>query len=57
MFRGFDNVFVVKGLGGARRIDEAFEVLESVERGDAVGSPKLSAPLIFGLLNALVEAG
>ncbi|XP_040363743.1 pentatricopeptide repeat-containing protein At5g10690 isoform X6 [Rosa chinensis] len=49
--------FVIKGLGGARRIDEAFEVLESVERGVAVGSPKLSAPLIFGLLNALVEAG
>lgn len=49
--------FVTKGLGVARRIDEAFEVLESVERGVAVGSPKLSAPLIFGLLNALVEAG
>lgn len=48
---------VIKGLGGARRIDEAFEVLESVERGNAAGSPKLSAPLIFGLLNALVEAG
>ncbi|XP_050364642.1 pentatricopeptide repeat-containing protein At5g10690 [Argentina anserina] len=48
---------LLKGLGGARRIDEAFEVLESVERGDAVGSPKLSAPLIFGLLSALVEAG
>lgn len=49
--------FVTKGLGVARRIDEAFEVLESVERGVSVGSPKLSAPLIFGLLNALVEAG
>ncbi|KAM5565389.1 pentatricopeptide repeat-containing protein [Rosa sericea] len=48
---------LLKGLGGARRIDEAFEVLESVERGVAVGSPKLSAPLIFGLLNALVDAG
>lgn len=48
---------LLKGLGRARRIDEAFEVLESVERGNAAGSPKLSAPLIFGLLNALVEAG
>lgn len=46
-----------KGLGRARRIDEAFQVLESVELGTAVGSPKLSAPLVFGLLNALVEAG
>lgn len=49
--------FVVQGLGAARRIDEAFYVLESVERGTAVGSPKLSAPLVLGLLNALVEAG
>lgn len=47
----------MKGLGKARRIDEAFQVLESVERGTAVGRPKLSAPLIYGLLNALVEAG
>lgn len=49
--------FVVQGLGAARRIDEAFYVLESVERGTAVGGPKLSAPLVLGLLNALVEAG
>ncbi|KAL5559389.1 hypothetical protein UlMin_035600 [Ulmus minor] len=48
---------LLKGLGEAQRIDEAFELLESVERGFAVGRPKLSAPLIFGLLNALVEAG
>ncbi|KAB2629522.1 pentatricopeptide repeat-containing protein [Pyrus ussuriensis x Pyrus communis] len=48
---------ILKGLGAARRIDEAFYVLESVERGTAVGSPKLSAPLVLGLLNALVEAG
>ncbi|KAH0989741.1 hypothetical protein GBA52_001224 [Prunus armeniaca] len=48
---------LLKGLGRARRIDEAFQVLESVELGTAAGSPKLSAPLVFGLLNALVEAG
>ncbi|KAM0986963.1 hypothetical protein ACFXTH_011166 [Malus domestica] len=48
---------ILKGLGVARRIHDAFYVLESVERGTAVGSPKLSAPLVLGLLNALVEAG
>lgn len=46
---------LLKGLGKARRIDEAFQLLESVERGNAVGSPNLSAQLIFGLLNALIE--
>ncbi|KAL5782898.1 hypothetical protein ACOSP7_007927 [Xanthoceras sorbifolium] len=57
---GVDNVTygtLLKGLGEARRIDEAFLILESVEKGTAVGSPKLSAPLICGLLNALIEAG
>ncbi|XP_062092240.1 pentatricopeptide repeat-containing protein At5g10690 [Humulus lupulus] len=48
---------LLKGLGEARRVDDAFQLLESIERGIAVGRPKLSAPLIFGLLNALVEAG
>ncbi|XP_058724779.1 pentatricopeptide repeat-containing protein At5g10690 [Vicia villosa] len=48
---------LLKGLGKARRFDEAFRLLESVEKGTAVGSPKLSAPLVFGLLNALAEAG
>ncbi|KAJ6697675.1 hypothetical protein OIU79_011265 [Salix purpurea] len=48
---------LLKGLGAARRIDEAFQILESVEMGTAVGSPKLSAPMIFGLLNALISAG
>lgn len=47
----------MKGLGDARRIDEAFQVLESVEQGTAVGSPQLSAPMICGLLNALTESG
>ncbi|KAI6681144.1 hypothetical protein NL676_035025 [Syzygium grande] len=57
---GVDSVTygtLLKGLGDARRIDEAFQVLESVENGTAMGNPKLSAALIFGLLNALIEAG
>ncbi|XP_056174639.1 pentatricopeptide repeat-containing protein At5g10690-like [Syzygium oleosum] len=57
---GVDSVTygtLLKGLGDARRIDEAFQVLESVENGTAMGNPKLSAVLIFGLLNALIEAG
>lgn len=47
----------MKGLGKARRIDEAFQLLESVENGTAMGRPKLSAQLVFGLLNALIEVG
>ncbi|CAA2987901.1 pentatricopeptide repeat-containing At5g10690 [Olea europaea subsp. europaea] len=57
---GVDNITygtLLKGLGNARRIDEAFQMLESVEKGTAVGSPQLSVPLICGLLNALIEAG
>ncbi|KAA8521414.1 hypothetical protein F0562_012094 [Nyssa sinensis] len=57
---GVDDVTygtLLKGLGDARRFDEAFQLLESVEQGTAVGSPKLSAPLIYGLLNALIETG
>ncbi|KAE9586487.1 hypothetical protein Lal_00044642 [Lupinus albus] len=48
---------LLKGLGEARRVDEAFQLLESVENGMATGSPKLSAGLIFGLLNALIDTG
>ncbi|EOY29221.1 Pentatricopeptide (PPR) repeat-containing protein / CBS domain-containing protein [Theobroma cacao] len=48
---------LLKGLGRARRIDEAFQILESVEQGTAAGKPNLSAQLIYGLLNALIEAG
>ncbi|KAG6643926.1 hypothetical protein I3843_08G021200 [Carya illinoinensis] len=48
---------LLKGLGLARRTDEAFQLLESVEQDSAVGCPKLSAPIIYGLLNALIEAG
>ncbi|KAL8499460.1 hypothetical protein ACS0TY_022429 [Phlomoides rotata] len=57
---GVDDVTygtILKGLGDARRIDEAFQLLESLEQGTAVGSKKLSAPMICGLLNALTESG
>lgn len=57
---GVDDIsygILLKGLGEARRIDEAFQILESVENGTAVGSPKLSPRVIYGLLNALLEAG
>ncbi|OVA10234.1 CBS domain [Macleaya cordata] len=57
---GVDSVTfgtLLKGLGEARRIDEAFQLLESMEQGTIVGSPKLSPTLIYGLLNALIEAG
>jgi hypothetical protein len=47
----------LKGLGIARRIDEAFEILESIEKDTTVGSPRLSPHLICGFLNALIEAG
>uniref|UniRef100_A0A2N9HK98 CBS domain-containing protein n=1 Tax=Fagus sylvatica TaxID=28930 RepID=A0A2N9HK98_FAGSY len=48
---------LLKGLGLARRIDEAFQLLESVEQGTAVGSIKLAPTLIYGLLDALIGAG
>lgn len=47
---------LLKGLGDARRIDEAFQLLESVELGTAVGNPQLSEALVCGLLNALIES-
>ena len=45
---------LLKGLGLAQRIDEAFQLLESMEQGTAI---KLSPPLIYCLLNTLIEAG
>ncbi|EEF46790.1 pentatricopeptide repeat-containing protein, putative [Ricinus communis] len=48
---------LLKGLGEARRIDEAFQILESLEQGSAKGNVKLSAPIVVGLLNAIIEAG
>ncbi|KAJ1289776.1 hypothetical protein BS78_02G190200 [Paspalum vaginatum] len=57
---GVDGVsygILLKGLGIARRIDEAFEILESIEKDSSIGSPRLSPRLICGFLNALIEAG
>ncbi|KAK4338058.1 hypothetical protein RND71_042545 [Anisodus tanguticus] len=57
---GVDNITyatLLKGLGDARGIDQAFQLLEAVEQGTAVGSPKLSPPFVSGLLNSLIEAG
>ncbi|XP_049415717.1 pentatricopeptide repeat-containing protein At5g10690 isoform X1 [Solanum stenotomum] len=57
---GVDNITyatLLKGLGDARRIDQAFQLLEAVEQGTAAGSPKLLPPLVRGLLNSLIEAG
>ncbi|CAD6219133.1 unnamed protein product [Miscanthus lutarioriparius] len=57
---GVDGVsygILLKGLGVARRIDEAFEILESIEKDSSIGSPRLSPHLICGFLNALIEAG
>ncbi|CAN8299102.1 unnamed protein product [Cochlearia groenlandica] len=48
---------ILKGLGKARRVDEAFQMIESIERGTAFGNPKLSSSLIYGLLDALINAG
>lgn len=47
----------VKGLGKARRVDEAFHILESVDLGTAARNPRLSPQVIYGLLNAILEAG
>ncbi|XP_073121798.1 pentatricopeptide repeat-containing protein At5g10690-like isoform X2 [Henckelia pumila] len=50
------NFTGTKGLGDAGRIDEAFQLLESVELSTAVGNRQLSEALICGLLNALIES-
>jgi hypothetical protein len=44
-------------LGQSRRVDEAFQILESLQDGIATGSPRLSARFIYGLLNAILETG
>ncbi|XP_015696362.2 pentatricopeptide repeat-containing protein At5g10690 isoform X2 [Oryza brachyantha] len=57
---GVDGVsygVLLKGLGIARRIDDAFEILESIEKDTSTGSPRLSPHLLCGFLNALIEAG
>ncbi|KAJ0233959.1 Pentatricopeptide repeat-containing protein [Hirschfeldia incana] len=48
---------ILKGLGKARRIDEAFQIMESIEQGTAAGNPKLSSSLVYGLLDSLINAG
>ncbi|CAN7121129.1 unnamed protein product [Brassica rapa subsp. narinosa] len=57
---GVDSItyaIILKGLGKARRIDEAFQMMESIEKGTALGNPKLSSALVYGLLDSLINAG
>nr|CAD1825515.1 unnamed protein product [Ananas comosus var. bracteatus] len=57
---GVDSVsfgILLKGLGKARMVDEAFHILESVDLGTAARNPRLSPQVIYGLLNAILEAG
>lgn len=48
---------LLKGLGESRMFDEAFELVESIESGNAPGRPVLSEVHIRTLLNAFAEAG
>lgn len=48
---------LAKGLGEARRVDEAFQMLESIDKGSAFGGLQLSAHVIYGLLNSLLQSG
>jgi pentatricopeptide repeat protein len=55
---GVDNItfgILIKGLCEAQRLDEAYELLEAIERGIAPGHPKLLEWLVQTLLNAFVE--
>lgn len=57
---GVDNItfgILIKGLCEAQRLDEAYELLEAIERGIAPGHPKLLEWLVQTLLNAFVETG
>lgn len=57
---GVDNItfgILLKGLCEAQRLDEAYELLESIERGIAPGHPKLLEWLVQTLLNAFLETG
>lgn len=57
---GVDNItfgILIKGLCEAQRLDEAYELLESIERGIAPGHPKLLERFIQTLLNAFLETG
>eukprot|EP00850_Spirogloea_muscicola_P020364 SM000213S06829 [mRNA] locus=s213:204039:211980:- [translate_table: standard] len=48
---------LIKGLGQAKRLDDAFELLESMEKGTAPGRPQLNVVHINTLINACAEAG
>ncbi|BFI23866.1 protein MpPPR_61 [Marchantia polymorpha subsp. ruderalis] len=57
---GVDNVTygtLLRGLGEARRLDDAFELVETIVGGQAPGSPKLTDVHLNTLVNACVEAG
>ncbi|KAL2650648.1 hypothetical protein R1flu_018776 [Riccia fluitans] len=57
---GVDNVTygtLLRGLGEARRLDDAFELVEKIVRGKAPGNPKLTDVHLNTLVNACVEAG
>ncbi|CAM6116715.1 unnamed protein product [Calypogeia fissa] len=57
---GVDNItygILLKGLGEALRLDDAFELLEEIEAGTAPGNPVLSDVHLNTLVNACVEAG
>jgi hypothetical protein len=46
-----------QGLGEARRLDDAFELLESMEAGTAPGQPELTNVHLNTLVNACADAG
>eukprot|EP00271_Cylindrocystis_brebissonii_P022391 TRINITY_DN8604_c0_g1_i1.p1 TRINITY_DN8604_c0_g1~~TRINITY_DN8604_c0_g1_i1.p1 ORF type:complete len:712 (+),score=110.76 TRINITY_DN8604_c0_g1_i1:58-2193(+) len=48
---------LLKGLGQAKRLDEAFQLLEDMESGRVPGKPKLSEVHLNTLINACAEAG
>eukprot|EP00270_Netrium_digitus_P010029 TRINITY_DN307_c0_g2_i1.p1 TRINITY_DN307_c0_g2~~TRINITY_DN307_c0_g2_i1.p1 ORF type:complete len:815 (+),score=290.51 TRINITY_DN307_c0_g2_i1:180-2447(+) len=48
---------LLKGLGQARRLDDAFELLERMEDGTAPGRPELTSVHLNLLINACAEAG
>ncbi|CAI5480564.1 unnamed protein product, partial [Closterium sp. Yama58-4] len=48
---------LLKGLGRAKRLDDAFEVLEAMEDGTAPGRPELTAVHLNTLVNACADAG
>ena len=47
----------MQGLGQAKRLDDAFELLEKMEAGSAPGQPHLTDVHLNTLVNACAEAG